>query len=127
MNETRFDSLLVETLTTLADTLVDDYDVVELLQTLVDACRDILGISAAGILLADEGGELELVAATSEASRLVEVMQLAAYAGPCIECYRSGETVAVPSLVDGREWGDFRSEALAQGFASLHAVPLRLR
>ena len=57
MNETRFDSLLLETLTTLADTLVDDYDVVELLQTLVDACRDILGVSAAGILLADEVGQ----------------------------------------------------------------------
>lgn len=127
MNETRFDSLLLDTLTTLADTLVDDYDVVEVLQTLVDACRDILGISAAGILLADEVGELELVAATSEASRLVEVMQLAAYAGPCIECYRSGETVAVPSLIEAREWGDFRSEALSLGFGSIYAVPLRLR
>jgi len=127
MNDTRFDSRLLDTLTALADTLVDDYDVVELLQTLVDACRDILGVSAAGILLADEVGELELVAATSEASRLVEVMQLAAYAGPCIESYRTGETVAVPSLAASHEWGDFRSEAIALGFASLFAVPLRLR
>ena len=54
-------------------------------------------------------------------------MQLAAYAGPCIECYRTGETVAVPSLFEAREWGDFRSEALGLGFASIYALPLRLR
>jgi GAF domain-containing protein len=127
MKETTFDSRLLNTLTTLADTLVDDYDVVELLQTLVDACRDILGITAAGILLADEAGELELVASTSEASRLVEVMQLAAQAGPCIECFRTGAPVTVPSLMSTSEWGSFRTEALAQGFSSIHALPLRLR
>ncbi|WP_106815029.1 GAF and ANTAR domain-containing protein [Microbacterium timonense] len=127
MNETSFDSRLLNTLTILADTLVDDYDVVELLQTLVDACRDILDITAAGILLADEAGELELVASTSEASRLVEVMQLAAQAGPCIECFRTGAPVTVPSLLSSSEWGAFREEALAQGFSSIHALPLRLR
>ena len=66
----------------LADTLVDDYDVVELLQSLVDACRDLLDTTAAGILLADGRGDLELVVSTSEASRLVEIMQLGAQAGP---------------------------------------------
>ena len=127
MNETSFDSRVLHTLTGLADTLVDDYDVVELLQTLVDACRDILDITAAGILLADDAGELELVASTSEASRLVEVMQLAAQAGPCIECFRTGVPIAVTSLAATSEWGPFRTEALAQGFSSIHALPLRLR
>lgn len=128
MNRTTFDSRLLNTLTTLADTLVDDYDVVELLQTLVDACRDILDVTAAGILLADESsGQLELVASTSEASRLVEIMQLAAHDGPCIQCYRTGEPVAVASLEAATEWGAFRAEALANGFSSIYAVPLRLR
>ena len=114
MNRTTFDSRLLHTLTTLADTLVDDYDVVELLQTLVDACRDILDVTAAGILLADEsGGQLELVASTSEANRLVEVMQLAAHDGPCIECYRTGEPVTIASLESAPEWGAFRTEAVA--------------
>ena len=127
MNETSFDSQLLHTLTGLADTLVDDYDVVELLQTLVDACHDILGVAAAGILLADESGELELIASTSEASRLVEVMQLGAQAGPCIESFRLGVPIAVPSLDAMVDGGAFRSEALAQGFSSIHALPLRLR
>jgi len=128
MSETTFDSRLLGILTTLADTLVDDYDIVDLLQTLVDACRDVLGISAAGILLADETGELELIVSTSEASRLVEVMQLGAEAGPCIECFRTGAPVSVPAIADAPvEWSGFRAEALAQGFHSVYAVPLRLR
>lgn len=128
MNRTTFDSRLLSTLTTLADTLVDDYDVVELLQTLVDACRDILEVTAAGILLSDETtGQLELVASTSEANRLVEIMQLAAQEGPCIECYRTGEPVTVASLAAAPKWEGFRAEALANGFSSIHAVPLRLR
>ena len=90
MTETTRDARLLQTFAMLADTLVDDYDIVELLQSLVDACRDLLNTTAAGILLADGHGDLELVVSTSEASRLVEIMQLGAQAGPCIECYRTG-------------------------------------
>jgi GAF domain-containing protein len=119
---------LLQTFVALADTLVDDYDVVELLQLLVDTCHDVLGMSAAGILLADPLGELELVASTSESSRLVEMMQLSARAGPCIESFRTGRAVSVPDIsgVDD-EWREFRTSALEQGFRAMDALPLRLR
>lgn len=119
---------LLETFVKLADTLVDDYDVVDLLQMLVDTCRDVLDTTAAGILLADRRGELEVVASTSEASRLVEMMQLSAEQGPCIESYRSGRRVSVPDIADSKpEWWQFRGSALSQGFRSIDALPLRLR
>lgn len=119
---------LLQTFVKLADTLVDDYDVVDLLQVLVDTCRDLLGTTAAGILLADSRGELELVVSTSEASRLVEMMQLSAESGPCIESFRSGRRVSVPDIAQARdEWHQFRGAALAQGFRSMDALPLRLR
>ena len=119
---------LLETFVKLADTLIDDYDVVDLLQLLVDTCRDVLDTTAAGILLADSRGELEVVASTSEASRLVEIMQLSAEQGPCIESYRSGRSVSVPDIeVSKDEWWQFRGSALAQGFRSMDALPLRLR
>lgn len=128
MRDTSRDAQLLQTFATLADTLVDDYDIVDLLQTLVDACRDLLDTTAAGILLADPHGDLELIASTSEASRIVEVMQLGAQAGPCIECYRTGAAVSVPSIADSSDdWSAFRESALAQGFASTEALPLRLR
>jgi GAF domain-containing protein len=119
---------LLETFVTLADTLIDDYDVVDLLQFLVDACRDVLDTTAAGILLADARGDLEVVASTSEASRLVEMMQLSAEEGPCIDSFRSGRRVSVPDIERSKdEWWQFRGSALAQGFRSMDALPLRLR
>lgn len=119
---------LLETFARLADTLVADYDVVELLQMLVETCRDTLDMTAAGILLADGRGELELVASTSESSRLVEMMQLSAEAGPCVESYRSGRPVAVPDIQDSPpEWSQFKESALVQGFRAVDALPLRLR
>jgi transcriptional regulator with GAF, ATPase, and Fis domain len=119
---------LVDAFATLADTLVADYDAVELLQTLVENCRDLLDITAAGILLADMNGDLDVVASTSEASRLVEVMQLGAQAGPCIDCFTSGNPVSLPDIREASEkWGRFRDGAAEQGFRSVYALPLRLR
>ena len=127
IDETREDRL-IDTFATLADTLVADYDVVELLQTLVESCTGLFDIAAAGILLADENGELEVVASTSEASRLVEVMQLSAAAGPCVECFTSGSVVSLPDVEDSPPaWRRFRDSAREQGFAAVHAIPLRLR
>jgi len=112
----------------LADTLVDDYDVVELLQNLVEMCSSVLGATASGVLLADENGELDVVASTSEATRLVEVMQLSAWAGPCIESYRTGHPVSLADIRDApEEWSSFRDNALELGFRAVDAVPMRLR
>ena len=100
---------LLETFVSLADTLVDDYDVVDLLQMLVDTCAELFESTAAAILLADERGDLDVVASTSEASRLVELMQLSADAGPCIEAFQTGRMVSVDEIRDAPEaWSRFR-------------------
>jgi transcriptional regulator with GAF, ATPase, and Fis domain len=119
---------VLQTFAKLADTLVAGYEVVDLLQMLVDVCRDLLDADAAGILLVGDSGELEVVASTSEASRLVEMMQVSAEAGPCVESFRTGKPVSVPDLSGApEEWREFRDAATAQGYGSTHAVPLRLR
>lgn len=111
-----------------ADTLVAEYDVVDLMQRLVDTCRDLLEVTASGVLLADETGELDLLASTSEASRLVEVFQLSAYSGPCIESFATGRIVSLPDVaLAPPRWEQFRDKALDQGFHSIIAIPLRLR
>jgi len=119
---------LTSAFVTLADTLVAGYDVVDLLQTLVDSCAELLDASAAGILLADSSGELAVVASTSEKSMLVETLQLSYGAGPCVECFTTGAAVTVSDIADlGERWPGFGQTALDQGFRSVHAVPLRLR
>jgi GAF domain-containing protein len=119
---------LTQAFVTLADTLVAGYDVVDLLQTLVDTCAELLDASAAGIMLADPDGELAVVASTSERSMLVETMQLSSGAGPCVECFTTGAAVSVADVDEiGDKWPGFRDAAVSQGFHSVHGVPLRLR
>lgn len=122
------DEELFEIFVTLADTLVDEYDVVELLQSLVDACESLFDIEAAGLLLADGNGELDVVASTSEESRLVELMQLSAEAGPCIDCFLTSAAVVEADIRDSpAQWSRFQEAAQAQGFLAVTALPMRLR
>lgn len=112
----------------LADTLVTDFDVVDLLHWLIEECTDILDTQAGGLMLVDAAGALQLVASTSEEAELVEVLQLAAGDGPCLECFRSGSPVTVGDIhAGGARWPEFQIEALRLGFLSVHATPLRLR
>ena len=128
MSEVSREALLGAAFVKLADTLTEDFDLVDFLHTLIDECVRIFDVQAGGLMLADDSGRLELVSSTSERAELVEVMQLNAGAGPCIECFEFGAAVVVNDIdVEGVRWPEFRGEALAQGFRSVYAAPMRLR
>lgn len=119
---------LLSAFVNIADTLVDDYDVVDMLHRLAGYCVSLLGASAAGLLLSDQKGGLQVMASSDERTRLLELLQLQADEGPCLEAYRSGQLVHIDSLADDVErWPVFAPEALAEGFHAVQAVPLRLR
>jgi GAF domain-containing protein len=122
------ESLLAKTFVELADTLVADFDVVELLTLLADRCVDVFGVSAAGLMLVGPDGDLRVMASSSEAMRLLELFELQSKEGPCLDCYLSGRPVVSQDLAvaDGR-WRRFTAEALNAGFRAVHALPMRLR
>lgn len=119
---------LVATFVELADTLVEDFDLVDLFAVLTERVVE-LGIAAqAGILLVDETGTLRFVAASNERTQLLELFQVQSREGPCQDCFRTGAPVAATNLDAERErWPRFVPQALATGFAAVDAVPLRLR
>jgi GAF domain-containing protein len=122
------EALLVHTLVELADSLVDDFDVVDLLSLLAGRCVEVVGVSAAGVMLVAPEGDLRVVASSSEAMRVLELFELQSDEGPCLDCYSSGEAVLNEDLttVDGR-WPRFAPVALDAGFRAAHALPMRLR
>jgi len=120
--------LLTEAFVTLADTLVSDYDVVDLLQNLVDTSARLLDAKAAGLLLADDHGELATVASTTEETRLVELMQLHTGMGPCVEAFETGTVLEIDDIAATADrWPVFATGALDQRFHAVLAVPMRLR
>ena len=121
---------LAEAFVALADTLVDDFDVVDFLHELTVRCAQVLGVAAAGVLLTDQRGALRVVAASTEQTRLLELLQLQTDQGPCPECFHTSRPVAVADLstpTAARRWPGFVTEARHIGFASVHALPMRLR
>ena len=117
------EALLTRTLVELADMLVADFDVVELLTLLADRCVEVLEVVAAGLMLAGDA-ELRVMAFSSEAMRVLELFERQSKEGPCLDCYRSGQPVVGQALAgaNGR-WPRFAAEALATGFHSVHAAP----
>lgn len=112
----------------LASSLAVGYDVVDLLDELVRDCARLLDVASAGLLLSDGLGVLHVMAASSEAARLLEVFQLQRAEGPCRDCFRTGEPVTVADLKEAADrWPQFVPAAQAAGFASVHALPMRLR
>jgi GAF domain-containing protein len=112
----------------LADTLVDDFDLIDFLHRLTEMCVDLLNVRAVGILLADPAGHLQPVAASSEQARLLELFQLQSEEGPCLECYATGEAIVIQDLArDSGRWPAFGRSAIDAGFTGLVALPMRLR
>lgn len=113
----------------LTDTLVSDFDIIEYLERLATRCAELLGVTACGVLLADHHGTLTLVAASTEAARLLELAQVQHFEGPCLDAFHTGLPVQRGNLADSSNarWPAFTAAARAQGFTAVQALPMRLR
>ena len=126
MTEASREARVLEAVVSLVDRVLVDFDVLDLLTELTERCAQLLDIAAAGFLLADPFDQLRVVAATTEEARDVELFQLQADQGPCVECFLSGQPVSVADLASAAQrWPRFVPAARAAGFASVHAVPMR--
>lgn len=111
-----------------ADTLVDDFDLVDFLQMVTTRSTELATADAAGLLLADAHQRLQFIAASDERTHMLELFQLQADEGPCRDCYQQGSPVTEDDLsLAGGRWPSFAPRATATGFRSVHAFPLRLR
>lgn len=118
---------LAEVFVKVADTLVDDFDLIEFMQMLTARSAELFAVSAAGVLLTDPQGRLHLMAASDERTQVLEIFQLQAHEGPCLDCFNTGSPVSEPDLRAADRWPRFTTHAVAAGFGAVHAFPMRLR
>jgi GAF domain-containing protein len=112
----------------LADTLVDEFDATDFLHTLTERSVELLNADAAGVILSDQHGHLHVVASTSNRAQDLELFELQSAEGPCLDCFRTGHIVANVDLIAAKtRWPRFNAAAIAAGYRSTHAIPLRLR
>lgn len=119
---------LADTFVSLADTLVDDFDLLDFLGLLAEKARAHLNIAAAGVLLSDQRGGWRPAATSHEAPELVELFTAQTHDGPCLECVRTATPVASPNLAEqGQRWPSFADQAVQAGYQAAAAVPMRSR
>jgi GAF domain-containing protein len=122
------EQLIATTFVELADTLVVGFDVIDFLHTLAARCVTLLDATAAGIMLADQRGGLQVLASSTEQARQLQIDELLGNEGPCLDCFRSGQPVARDDLPAMRSsWPVFTQRVQEHGFRSAQALPMRLR
>ncbi|MGW1214158.1 GAF and ANTAR domain-containing protein [Streptomyces sp. NPDC002499] len=112
------------------DTLTDDFDLIDFLHRLSIRCVELLDVDAAGVMIVDQHGELQLIAASDENTRLLELFALQHNQGPCVRCYRTGQAqlnISLTSPVATVGFGPFAARARDAGFVVTHALPMKLR
>ena len=119
---------LAEVFVEIADTLVDEFDLIEFLHLVTLRTSSLVDAKAAGLLLADHNGRLQVMAASDEQAEMLELFQVQAREGPCQDCFREGAAVVNADLNTASDrWPLFAPRAVAAGFNSVHAFPMRLR
>lgn len=119
---------LVRAFVDLADTLVSDFDVTEVLYTLVERLMRLFEVAGVGLMLADDEGRLAVVASSGEKARIIELLELQQKQGPCFDAFATGRYILSEDFeADRVRWPDIIDEAVAAGYSAVHAVPMRLR
>jgi GAF domain-containing protein len=122
------EATLIKTLVEIADNLVEDFDVIDVLTLLSLRCVEVIEVDSAGVMLVTPAGELQVIASSSEAMRILELFELQSDEGPCLECFRGGNAVVNIALAEVHDrWPQFSERAAAGGFHSVHALPMRSR
>jgi GAF domain-containing protein len=117
---------LAEVFVEIADTLVADFDLVEFLGRLTTRLTELLPAEEVGIILADPGEGLRLIASSSERMHVLELYEVQHLEGPCLDCHATGAAVVNVDLADAdSRWPRFAPLARRGGFRVVHALPMR--
>jgi hypothetical protein len=118
---------LAVTLIEITRSVTQGAETIEIFTELAEKCVGLLPVSAAGILLRDVSGTLQVIGASSPSAHLLDLFQVQNEEGPCLECTMTGIGVSDIELSATGPWPRFSELARAQEFTAVYALPLRSR
>lgn len=121
------DPELAGTLISAMEAMVKEFDYVDLASSLVSSTIDVVNASAAGVMVSDAAHVLHVVAASHESMRTLELFEIQADEGPCLDCWNSGRQVVSLDLREDDRWPIFGPRAIESGYVAALATPLRVR
>lgn len=117
---------LADILVKAADTLVEDFDLVDFLGSITGYAAQVSDTAMVGLLLTDHRGRLQFLAASEESARQLELFSIQDEQGPCRDCFSENLAIVSRDLrTEHRRWPVFAPLAVAAGFRSACALPMR--
>jgi GAF domain-containing protein len=115
---------LVQVIREFTGTIINPFDLDELLHRLMRHATQLAEATGAGVMLASDGDELDFVAASEE--RIVEAEQAQARmrSGACFEAFSTNRIVVVEDLADDRRWPEYAQHVVELGLRSVLGVPM---
>ena len=104
---------------------LDDVDIFDVSLMLCLQCVEDAHIDIAGVMLNTTEGKLELIASSNDSSRMRELFELQLQSGPSMECFASGPIANHLFSADDDRWKSLATQAIKQGFSSMHLIPMR--
>ncbi|MGW0903191.1 ANTAR domain-containing protein [Streptomyces sp. NPDC002853] len=119
---------IARTFVELADTLVEDFDVIDFLHQMTVRCQELLDVTDAAVFLAHPNLNLHSPAPCDPSPALQDVVDAACRQGPAVDAHRTTRPVASLRLVDAAaRWPQFTPHLLNAGYTLATALPMRLR
>ncbi|GAA2347669.1 ANTAR domain-containing protein [Streptomyces kunmingensis] len=119
---------IVRTFLELADTLVEDFDIIDFLHQMTVRCQELLDVTDAAVFLAHPGPHLHSPAPCDPGPGLQRVLDTACLQGPALEAHRTHRSVtALDEAETAARWPEFAQHRQAAGYTLATALPMRLR
>ena len=122
MDQQRLSGVLVQ----LAQTLIADFSIQEILDRLVMHMLEVIPVTGAGVLMLDPENDEHFLAASDTRILQIETLQLELKEGPCIVGFETGEAIHVPDLSSDVRFPTFSAGAAEAGIGAIYTFPMRL-
>ena len=116
---------LARNLSTLA-ALDAEQDLARAMQQLASVAKALLGVDGAGLMLADERGELRWAAASDQQTQVIEEGKEGLGEGPCVNAFAEHAPMAMRDATKEPQWGKITEVVISQEMRAGLSVPVQL-